>query len=198
MIYTFENFVLTIDNFFTQQECEEVILSYKRCADLGITTTRKQQLNTDAHLQSDDQLYVSDLVSSNNFPIDGLASFQAFTNKFWQIAYPIYSHKYSILKADAHHTCRLLKFQKTEVGEGYHQWHHEDDSPENMRRLLTFILYLNDVPEGGETEFLYYPKRVNAEMGKMVVWPAGFPHAHRGNPPISNVKYILTGWIEYS
>ena len=27
------------------------------------------------------------------------------------------------------------------------------------------------------------------------IFPAGFMHTHRGNPPISNDKYILTGWF---
>jgi hypothetical protein len=96
----------------------------------------------------------------------------------------------------AAHTVRLTKIQKTEVGGGYHVWHNEDDIPQNMRRIATFILYLNDVDEGGETEFLYYPKRVKAKQGRFILWPAGFTHTHRGNPPISNTKYIVTGWVE--
>jgi len=24
-----------------------------------------------------------------------------------------------------------------------------------------------------------------------------FTHTHRGNPPLSNTKYIMTGWLEY-
>jgi hypothetical protein len=61
---------------------------------------------------------------------------------------------------------------------------------------MTFILYLNDIDEGGETEFLYYPKRVKAKQGRLILWPAGFTHTHRGNPPLSNTKYVMTGWIE--
>ena len=30
----------------------------------------------------------------------------------------------------------------------------------------------------------------------MVIWPAGFTHCHRGNPPLDRDKYILTGWLE--
>lgn len=26
---------------------------------------------------------------------------------------------------------------------------------------------------------------------------AGFTHTHRGNPPISGTKYIITGWVEF-
>jgi hypothetical protein len=59
------------------------------------------------------------------------------------------------------------------------------------------MAYLNDVEEGGETEFLYQKKRVKPVKNRVVVWPAGFTHTHRGNPPLSNAKYIITGWVEW-
>ena len=55
-------------------------------------------------------------------------------------------------------------------------------------------LYLNTIEDGGETEFLYQGKRVKAEQGKLLIWPAGFTHVHRGNPPLKESKYILTSW----
>ena len=62
---------------------------------------------------------------------------------------------------------------------------------------MAFILYLNDVDEGGETEFLYQSRRVKAKAGTVVLWPAAYTHVHRGNPPLSGSKYILTGWLEF-
>jgi len=61
----------------------------------------------------------------------------------------------------------------------------------------TWMVYLNDVEEGGETEFLYQHKRLKPEQGTLVIWPASFTHTHRGNPPLSNDKYIVTGWTEF-
>ena len=63
-------------------------------------------------------------------------------------------------------------------------------------RVGTVIVYLNDVDEGGETEFLYYPRRVKPQAGRVLLFPASFTHSHRGNPPLSNTKYIMTGWVE--
>ena len=88
------------------------------------------------------------------------------------------------------------KLQKTDVAGGFHAWHYENggiDSASN--RMLAWTIYLNDVPEGGETEFLYQSERVKPVKGRTVIFPAGFMHTHRGNPPISNEKYILTGWF---
>ena len=89
-----------------------------------------------------------------------------------------------------------LKIQKTFPTEGYHIWHIEHNKGfENEARVLAFAIYLNDVEEGGETEFLHFKKRVKSKKGRIVIWPASFPYFHRGNPPISNEKYILTSWM---
>ena len=86
--------------------------------------------------------------------------------------------------------------QRTRPGEGYHQWHFEDGLPGYMhRRKLVWMLYLNDVEEGGETEFLHFSKRVKPKAGRIVIWPAAFPYLHRGNPPLSGKKYLLTSWM---
>lgn len=86
------------------------------------------------------------------------------------------------------------KLQKTKKGGGYHRWHHEQAVIDSVQRVLVWTIYLNDVEEGGETEFLYQSKRIKARKGKICIFPAGFTHVHRGNPPLSGNKYILTGW----
>ena len=58
------------------------------------------------------------------------------------------------------------------------------------------MLYLNSVTEGGETEFLYQKRRIKPQQGRLLIFPAGFTHTHRGNPPLSGNKYILTSWVE--
>lgn len=88
------------------------------------------------------------------------------------------------------------KVQKTLPQGGYHVWHHEQGNGAQMRRVLVYTLYLNDVEEGGETEFLYQQKRYPARKGDICIFPAHFTHPHRGNPPLSGEKYIMTGWME--
>mgnify|MGYP001239610280 FL=1 len=87
------------------------------------------------------------------------------------------------------------KIQNTHPGQGYHVWHCEwtNDLP---RRVLAWALFLNDVDEGGELEFLHQGIRIKPRKGDFVVWPSMFTHLHRGNPPISNDKWIVTGWYE--
>jgi len=195
MNYNFENFILTYDNMFDHAECQSFIDYFEKCDQLGFTVTRKNMGESSLN-KSDNQLFVSSLLAQGQLDVSDLHPFYRFNDIFWEQIYPLYVDEYGAISNYAQHTIRFIKLQKTRVGEGYHVWHHEDDSPTNMRRILTFILYLNDVEEGGETEFLYYGKRVKSKAGRLVLWPAGFTHTHRGNPPLKDAKYILTGWVE--
>ncbi|OJT25602.1 proline hydroxylase [Archangium sp. Cb G35] len=82
---------------------------------------------------------------------------------------------------------------------GYPHWHSEvypkDAGCEPLHRVLAFQFYLNDVGQGGETEFFYQEKKVQSKAGRMLIFPAGFTHTHRGNVPESNDKYIITSWV---
>ena len=94
-----------------------------------------------------------------------------------------------------------FKVQKTKPGEGYHAWHHEFEpsiSTNVFARWGVWTVYLNDVKKGGETEFLYQSLRVKPKVGTVCLFPAHYTHAHRGNPPLSEEKYIVTGWLNYT
>ena len=60
--------------------------------------------------------------------------------------------------------------------------------------MLTFIWYLNDITEGGYTEFNTGFK-VQPQAGKLVIFPGLWPWVHRGVAPKSEVKYLCTGWV---
>jgi len=70
----------------------------------------------------------------------------------------------------------------------------EIDIKENRYRIITFLWYLNTVNEGGETEFIG-DILVKPEVGKLILFPSTWTFPHCGKMPISNNKYILTGWI---
>jgi hypothetical protein len=87
--------------------------------------------------------------------------------------------------------------QRTKPGEFY-GWHN-DAAAQQMNggtymRIFTFLWYLNDVTEGGETEFIDGTK-IKPEAGKLLLFPATWVHAHQGVTPVSNTKYICTGWV---
>jgi len=93
-------------------------------------------------------------------------------------------------------TCQLQKYDK---GLGhYNAYHFETDSYQTTPRLFVFILYLNNVEEGGETELMYENKLIKPKKGRVICHPATFPFVHKGHMPLSSDKYILTTWLEYS
>lgn len=82
---------------------------------------------------------------------------------------------------------------------GYHHWHSEiypqSADCETLHRVLLWQFYLNDVADGGETEFLYQGRKVEARKGRLIIAPAGFTHTHKGHVSRSSDKYIATSWI---
>jgi hypothetical protein len=79
---------------------------------------------------------------------------------------------------------------------GKYIYHHDfhNDFNNKRHRTVTFIWYLNDVEEGGETEF-WGTYKIKPKKGKLVFFPASWCFPHRGKMPISSDKYIITGWF---
>ena len=96
-------------------------------------------------------------------------------------------------------TINLQKYRQ--ASGGYHHWHSEiypqNASCDSLHRVLLWMFYLNDVEDGGETEFLYQGRKIAPKKGRLVIAPAGFTHTHRGNVARSGDKYIATSWILY-
>lgn len=96
-----------------------------------------------------------------------------------------------------------VNVQKYQKGKGgYHHWHSEQfpqlSHNEALHRVVLYMFYLNDVEEGGETEFFYQKRKLSPSKGTMVIAPSGFTHTHRGAIPISNDKYIATSWAMFN
>ena len=92
-----------------------------------------------------------------------------------------------------------VNIQKYNPGCYYKKFHCEKDSADGYvgRRHLVFMTYLNDVSDGGETEFLYQNVKFQPVKGRTLIWPAEWTHTHRGLVSNSHTKYIVTGWISF-
>ena len=76
---------------------------------------------------------------------------------------------------------------------------------DTARRFLAFFIYLNDVEEGGETEFVslnkqgtYIPYKVEPKQGRLLMFPPLWPWYHAGLKPISGRKYLLHSYCHYA
>lgn len=79
--------------------------------------------------------------------------------------------------------------------EGFYEWHC-DGSESVSNRVLVYLTYLNDVPNGG-TEFMHQNYKTTAVKGKTIIFPTGFSHIHRGCIADAD-KYIITNWIYWN
>lgn len=188
----YENFIGTYKGFFPKEFCEEAIQYFDFCQSYTpLVKKRRDDFVEDSYIftSSFENVKNPDLVRLNKKLSD-------YFFKMLDFCILKYIEKYRILQGLDGFSVYDLKFQKTEPGEGFHGWHYENSKRLVADRRLVLQLYLNNVEEGGETEFLYYPKRIKSEQGKLIIWPATFTHTHRGNTPLSENKYIITSWVE--
>lgn len=193
-----ENFVGIYEEAFSKEYCEDVIKQFNLLQEHGFTKTRQELGDADKTEKDDSAVWTGNFWNTecNVNGLHGLIG-KEFSDVYWGKCYPHYANNFAVLKDSGSHAIWGNKVQRTDVGQGYHVWHYENGTRACCQRLLTHIVYLNDVEEGGETELLYYQKRYAPKAGTLLIFPAGYTHTHRGNPPLSNDKYIITGWTEF-
>jgi len=187
-----KNFIGVYDNYITKEECNKAIKLFENQNKFNNTVNRIGSEKSSILTKQDQQFFAF----GNNVDV------------WWEELKPMmfnfdlaWKHYIKNVGADDAYNggpfyYTSLKIQKTLPTEGYHVWHVEHGKGfQNEPRAFVFSVYLNDVEDGGETEFLHFSKRVKPKTGRIVIWPAAFPYLHRGNPPLSGEKYILTSWM---
>jgi len=185
------NHIGIYDGYIPAVECDKAIDYYENLNSLNKTFDRLQLENSPITEKADKAITLSEDVHT------WFEQFKSLLVNF-DMALRHYQNATGILNAYGIDSLKYtdLKIQKTLPAQGYHLWHvehnHIHDCP---RRALVFTIYLNDVENGGETEFLHQSIRVKPVKGRCVIWPAAFPYVHRGNPPLQGEKYIMTSWL---
>jgi hypothetical protein len=106
-------------------------------------------------------------------------------------------HQLAMSKLDPFQMSPLFNMQRYEPSEGFHSYHCERASLEFSNRVLVWMIYLNTITDGGETEFYYQHHFESPVQGKLVIWPSDWMYLHRGIPSQTQTKYILTGWFNH-
>jgi hypothetical protein len=186
------NFIGVYDNYITPEECDNAIKLFEN-EDKFNNTINRLAFEKSPIVEKQDQQYFA---GSHNINVwwDKLKPMILNFDLAWNHYINNTGAKEAYCRDKFFYTG--VKIQKTLPTEGYHIWHVEHGKGyDNEPRAFVYSIYLNDVEEGGETEFLHFSKRVKPKKGRIVIWPAAFPYLHRGNPPLSGEKYILTSWM---
>ena len=106
-----------------------------------------------------------------------------------------FDNSYEVLNKNIEITPFMV--QRYIKNEGKYIYHNDFniDYKKKTYRVLTYLFYLNDVVEGGETEFFGGDIKIIPKAGKLIIFPASWTFPHCGKMPISSNKYIITGWI---
>lgn len=88
-----------------------------------------------------------------------------------------------------------LRIKRYSVAAGDKFQPHFDALDYCSNRYMVFLWYLNDVLEGGETEFCDLGLRIQARQGRLLMFPPYWMFQHAGLPPRSNDKYMISTYL---
>jgi hypothetical protein len=196
----FTDFIGIWEGFVPESFCDKLLEFGKAVLDEELSVQQEPLWNEDggADVVEGHVMYGSrDVRQDQSFMLNYVSSrWSNQLNQFLKSCTLHYCDVYFALQ-NAYLISTDIKFQRTPPGGGYHMWHYENGSYECAARELTWMVYLNDIPEGdgGETEFVHQPRRIKPSKGTVVIFPAAYTHTHRGGLLLGEQdKYIVTGW----
>lgn len=183
---------------YPERYCQHLISEFDRLESGGAGSNRQNSEGALKHVKDDHQIGIN--IKNHSMVAFNEQNPERLFFEGLQRCYDEYTARYSVLRNNGNIRGTTMKMQRTGPGGGYHIWHSEQGPNEHANRVVVYMLYLNTIaPEdGAETEFLYQKKRFSPVENTMVIWPAAYTHAHRGNPVLGEThKYIVTGWFYY-
>lgn len=182
-----KNYIYTYKESLSQELCKDIINLFEQEKNVpgttrrGFTPTIKNTMDFD----------ILNCHSNNNWTaITKLlhAEIQRHFIIYKELTFNLFSNtKFSVSE---------MNIQKYNKNDGFYKYHVDEliDYTNNKSRTLVFMWYLNDIVDGGETEF-WEQYRIKPETGKFVFFPATWTFPHTALPPLSCNKYIITGWL---
>jgi len=165
-----ENFVLTVDNVFSEIECNSIIEKFK-----------KENLI----LSNNQNYYYFNIENKNDLP---------YIEKLYSVLNQ-YKNKYpEINLTSSFWDLNHLRLKCFKNGNSFSNWHSEHSFTAS-HRVLSLQIYLTEHNCG--TEF-YNNKTVLSKIGRVCIFPAYFTHTHRGQScPENKDRYIITSYISF-
>jgi hypothetical protein len=195
-------FIYSQQNVLTPEECSKFIEAFEKSSEKKIGRVTEEDTRSSNYKETE-----SKKSTDVSFTPDIFNKWDNNEMKLWEplmeILYPslqkgleYYISQYQALNDLPQFSLINFNLQKYKPGEGFYKWHCERSKGPTSTRVLVWMIYLNDVDDGG-TEFLYQEYTEKAEAGKLLIWPPDWTYTHRGQISYTKTKYILTGWFDF-
>jgi prolyl 4-hydroxylase len=186
--------VVTLDNFLSDEECERLIeTGYEEGFELSTDVGEESFDGTHESVRSEGR-------TSENAWCDDVCSEDPITG-------PVHERieKLSGIHYNNSEWLQLLKYNPGQFYKEHHDYiPHEAEGRPQGPRILTVFLYLNDVEAGGGTHFGTLGITVMPKKGRALVWPSVLDEDplemdeqtfHEALPVEAGVKYGANAWI---
>jgi prolyl 4-hydroxylase len=185
---TLEKCIQTFDAALTPEFCAEMIRSFNELSRLHIANGRSHKPGLDGSAWT--ELDISPLAD---------AGFKGFFYQQIDEYLTRYNRNLGLtLPVPLRPNIEALRIKRYRTGANEQFEPHFDALDDRCNRYLVFLWYLNDVSEGGETEFQNLGIKVQARVGRLLMFPPYWMFQHAGLPPISNNKYIVSTYLLFS
>jgi 2-oxoglutarate-Fe(II)-dependent oxygenase superfamily protein len=173
------------DDALPREFCEQMVRSFNNLARFHVRNGRgyRQGLEDSSWTELD----VTPLTDAgfHGFFMHQIDQYLARYNSELELTIPIPpTSKYAELRMKRYAANGEEKFQP-----------HFDSINQVANRYLVFLWYLNDVDDGGETEFVDLGVKVQARTGRLLIFPPYWMYQHAGLVPRSSDKYIVSTYM---
>jgi len=187
MVTKLSDYVKCYDNMINDSLCNEIIESYKQS---GTTYVNREQRPTFHELNISKKFKAKDPLWEKPQKV--------LTETFIDVV-NLYMEDLEIARDfPVKYTFEEYRMKRYEAND-YDQFKDHVDVQDygSARRFVVMFLYLNDVLEGGETNFPKLDLAIKPKQGRILVFPANWQYRHAGLPAKSNDKYIIGSYLHY-
>lgn len=188
-----QNYIYENPNSLSKKNCQKIIDLFENDMSVkyeGVTQSglNKQIKNTtDGIINKNDPKWID---IYNTLSLELQTNIKLYLNKLYENSF---DEKYTYFK-DKNLITENFMIQRYVKNHGKYVYHNDFTIHNGNPRAITFLWYLNTIEEGGETEF-WGNYKIKPEQGKVIFFPALWCFPHCGNIPLSDNKYIITGWL---
>lgn len=183
-----------INDFMNKSECLEMINIINRKGLRRSTVTKTNNEKYDLELRTSSTCDLNRVTNEQDKQFINQLEYRISKMLGINIDYsePIQGQKYTINQHFKQHSDYFTPTQEN----------YEENVKDIGNRTWTFMVYLNNVEEGGETNFPNINYSVKPILGKAVVWynlnkngTGNYNSIHEGSKIIKGEKYIITKWF---